>query len=67
MGVTWTEFYTMSVPLRMWLIERTRAELNKSQDGKNAPSSKAPHDNTPDIRSMLGKQRSEVPAKLRRF
>ena len=39
-------------------------EIKKS-NGKQ--SSHAAHQNTPDARSMMGRYRAQVPAKLRRF
>jgi hypothetical protein len=63
-GFTYSETYTMPISYKRWFIERISKEINK--DGKSAES-KALHQNTPDVRAMQGKIRSEVPSRLRRF
>ena len=68
-GMSWKEYYHFPVAYRHWLLKRINQELEKASknDPSVPPGSKGAHDNTSDIRSMLGKQRETVPAKLRRF
>jgi len=66
MGFTYQEGYRLPIWQRIWFIERINKEIKRSNEA-NAPTSKAAHDNTPESRSLTGKQRSHVPAKLRRF
>lgn len=63
-GFSYTEIYNLPVSYKIWFIERITREL--SRGGENTPT-KAPHVDTPDARSLQGKMRNQVPAKLRRF
>ena len=66
MGFTYTEAYQLPVWQRIWFIERTNKEIkDSSKDGQ--AQSRAAHMNSPDARAMMGRARSQVPAKLRRF
>jgi hypothetical protein len=61
----WVTFYNFPLTYRRWLIKRLNEEFEKaSKEGKEPPS-KAAHHNTPDIRSLQGKVRPQVPANLR--
>lgn len=62
MGFNYTEAYSIPMWQRIWFIERINKEMKKSEG-----ASRAAHQNTPDDRSMLGRSRSQVPSKLRRF
>jgi hypothetical protein len=62
MGISWIESYNMPVWQRRWLIKRLNKEI-KDSNGET----KAPQHNTPNTREMQGRQRSQVPARLRRF
>jgi hypothetical protein len=66
LGMNWTESYNLPVIYKRFMIERTVQELNKSSD-QGATTSKSIQANSPDVRSLQGRQRSQVPAKLRRF
>jgi hypothetical protein len=53
----------------LWFIERINKEIkesNKKNDGEGA-ASRAAHHNDPNVRAMMGRNRAQVPAKLRRF
>lgn len=65
-GLTWTETYNLPVAYKRWFIDRLVKELNKgSESGEN--SSRALHQNSPEVRSMQNKARTHVPSRLRRF
>lgn len=67
-GMTsWKDYYHFPVVYRRWLIKRINEEIEKAAAAQNGNTSKGLHDNTPDIRSLTNKSRTEVPAKLRRF
>ena len=68
MGFSYIESYNIPIWQRKWFITRIQEEIKKSQDkdGNRAPTHAA-HENTPDVRAMMGRYRSMVPAKLRRF
>ena len=65
-GFSYTEIYNLPVSYKRWFIQRISNELNKTAE-KGDTQTKALHQNTPDIRSLQGRMRSQVPAKLRRF
>jgi hypothetical protein len=56
----------MPVAYKRWLIERIVKEINKGGDDEPPPT-KALHQNTPEVRAMQGRQRAQVPSRLRRF
>lgn len=65
-GFLWHETLHLPVPYKRWFVDRIVKELNKgSEQGQN--QSRALHQNTPDIRSMQNKVRSQTPSRLRRF
>ncbi len=69
MGFSYVESYNVPIWQRHWFIERIQKEIKKTSDendGQGA-ATHAMHHNTPDIRSMMNRHRSMVPAKLRRF
>jgi len=66
MGFSYNEGYSLPIWQRVWFIQRINKEIKQSNE-KNAPTSNAAHDNTPEARAMMDKQRHHVPAKLRRF
>ena len=65
-GFTWHETLHLPVAYKRWFVERICKELNKgSENGQN--QSRALHQNSPDVRSMQGRFRSQVPSRIRRF
>jgi len=68
-GFTYHEAYNIPVWQRRWFIQRLNTELERAKkaNGGEAPPTRAMHQNTPDVRSMMGRMRSQVPANLRRF
>lgn len=65
--MSWSDYLIFPVAYRRWLIQRINKEIKEyAERGNNIPS-KAAHHNTPDLRSLTGKARHMVPAKLRRF
>lgn len=67
MGFTWTEAYNIPIWMRRWFIQRLQKEINQTNEGDKSAGSRAAHQNSPDIRAMMGRHREMVPAKLRRF
>ena len=68
MGFTYSEAYNIAIWQREWFLERINKEITKSaeaNDGQGA-ASRAAHQNDPQTRSLLGRNRSQVPARLRR-
>lgn len=66
MGFTYREVYTMPIYRRNWFLHRLIKEIEDSRKAGNTQS-RAPHHNQSDARQLQGKQRGQVPAKLRRF
>lgn len=70
-GFLYKECYELPVVYKRWFIDRIVKELNKgstSEGGDNPqPLTKALHQNTPDVRALQNKARSQVPSRLRRF
>lgn len=66
MGFSYIEAYNLPVAYKRWFIERTSKELSKTHE-QGDTQSKALHQNTPDVRSMQNRARSQVPSRLRRF
>jgi len=64
MGFSYIEAYNVPIWIRHWFIGRLNDEIKKSN--KNQPTHAA-HQNSADSRSMMGRHRAQVPAKLRRF
>lgn len=67
MGFTYTECYKLPVWQRKWFIQRLNDEIKRTNEGENQAGSRAAHQNTADTRALMGRYRSQVPAKLRRF
>lgn len=69
MGFSYVEGYNIPIWQRRWFIDRLQKEIKKSaeQNGGEASPTRAMHQNSPDVRAMMGRHRSMVPAKLRRF
>lgn len=63
----WSDYYNFPVAYKRWMVERINKEIEKAAKAQNGQMSKAPHDNTPDVRGLTGKARENVPAKLIRF
>lgn len=56
-GMSWETYMDFPTPYRSWLIEQINNEITRAAAaGGNIPD-KAPHDNTPDVRSLTGKFR----------
>lgn len=65
-GFTYNEAYHLPVAYKRWWIERIGKELKKTSD-EGATQSRSLQANTPDVRAAQGRQRTHVPARLRRF
>jgi hypothetical protein len=65
-GFSYKEAINLPVAYKRWFIERIVKEMKRSSEEGN-PQSRALHDNTPDVRSMQGRSREQVPSRLRRF
>lgn len=66
MGFSYWECYNIPISYRIWFIERLNKELKKSSEKENTPT-RALHQNDKQTRALLGLNRSETPARLRRF
>ena len=69
MGFGYQECYDLPIWKRIWFIQRINKEIketNKNNGGDGA-ATRAAHHNDPAVRSMMGRHRAQVPAKLRRF
>lgn len=68
-GFTWHETLHLPVPYKRWFVERIVKEINKSNGGdpEAGGQSRALHQNSPEVRQMQGRFRSQVPTRLRRF
>lgn len=66
MGMNYVESYNIPVSFRIWFIRRINEEIKKTnKEGEG--QSRAAHHNTPSVREMQGRARSQVPSNLRRF
>lgn len=65
-GMSYTEAYTLPIAIRSWMLRRIQKELEAAKKTENVPTKALQH-NDPQTRQMLGMQRSNPPAKLRRF
>lgn len=61
-----TETFNLPVAYKKWYVDRVSKELKKGQN-EGESQSRAPDANTPALRSLLGRQRDQVPARHRRF
>lgn len=62
LGFTYSDAMSIPVAYRRWFVER----INKERSDNNSQTiSRSMQANDPEIRSLMGKQRSTVPAKLR--
>lgn len=65
-GMTLTETMNIPVVYKRWFIERISRELSRSSESGQTQS-RAVHQNSPETRSLLGKNRDQSPSRLRRF
>lgn len=65
-GFTYSETYGLPVPYKRWFIDRLVKELNKGKEGESS-ASRALHTNSPEVRQMQGRTRTQTPSRLRRF
>ena len=66
LGSTLSDVCDLPVWQVRWYTERLNTEIKRANDA-GAPTSKAMHHNTPDIRALQGRGRQQVPARLRRM
>jgi len=69
MGFTYTEAYNLPIWQREWFLERINKEIKRTNEANNGEgaSTRAAHQNDPQTRALMGRNRAHVPAKLRRF
>jgi len=65
-GFTWTETLSLPVSYKRWFIERISKELSQSSESGQTQS-RGLHQNSPDVRSLMGNARAQTPSRLRRF
>lgn len=56
----------MPVFYKRWFIERISRELNRTGESGQTQS-RAAHQNSPEVRQLMGRDRDQVPSRLRRF
>jgi len=61
-GFSHREAMALPVWKRKWFIERLMKEMQEAKGADRSASS-----NTPETRELMGRNRSQIPAKLRRF
>ena len=66
MGFSYWECYNVPIQYRVWFIQRLNKELARASEKENTPT-RAAHQNNPQTRAMMGLNRAETPARLRRF
>jgi hypothetical protein len=66
-GFTYSEAYHLPVQDRHWFLRRLIEELEKSNANGEAAPTRAAHQNTPDVRAMQNRTRTQTPSRLRRF
>ena len=66
MGFTYSEAYRIPIWQRRWFVDRIRKEFRRGEED-NVNVSRAAHDNSVEARELMGRQRGESPARLRRF
>lgn len=66
MGFSYWECYNIPIQYRVWFITRLNKELSRNWERENVPT-RAAHQNDAQTRSLLGLNRGETPARLRRF
>jgi len=65
LGFTWGDYMNLPFRYTQWFLRRIEKEIEKSQ--KNDIPTKAPHHNTADIRSLVGKAKiPQGPARTNR-
>ncbi len=62
MGFSFQECYRLPIWQRNWFMTRLNKEIEKAQGASKSPTS-----NDPQTRSLQGRSREQVPARLRRF
>ena len=67
MGFTYSEAYNIPIWQRRWFLTRTQKEINRTNNEDGGAGTRAAHQNSPDMRAWMERQRARVPAKLRRF
>ena len=66
MGFSYWECYNIPTQYRVWFIQRLNKELTRASESENVPT-RAAHQNSPQTRALMGLNRAEAPARLRRF
>ena len=66
MGFTFEECYRLPVWQRHWFLKRLNKEIKAANDSQSG-ASRAAHANGGEQRALQGRQRSQVPSRLRRF
>jgi hypothetical protein len=56
--MTWETYKKFPVAYRRWLVERMNKEITKAVENNQEPPTKAPHQNTNEIRALTGNEMS---------
>lgn len=66
-GFSYSDARKLSLRHREWFVDRVVKEMTKSAEKGDSSQSRAAHQNSPQVRNLLGLDRDQVPANLRRF
>lgn len=55
--MSWETYMRFPITYRGWLISRIQKEINRAHDSGADTGSKAPHENSPEMRNLTGKFR----------
>lgn len=58
--MSWKEYYSTPLYRKMWLINRMKQEIEKSEQNEDDIPTKAPHDNHPQMRAITNKVKKVV-------
>ncbi len=55
--MSWETYMKFPITYRGWLISRIQKEINRAHESGSDINSKAPHENSPEMRNLTGKFR----------
>lgn len=67
LGFSYQDYWSLPVADKHWFFERLRKEIEPKEGQEHAPPNRGIESNSPEIRGLMGRNREQVPARLRRF